>query len=70
MGDGIKTHKDLSVWKKAMELAKEVYEITGSFPKEERFGLTSQMRRAAVSVPSNIAGSAPEVLVPCSMYMQ
>lgn len=50
------THfKDLVVWQKAMELAKRVYQLTASFPADERFGLVSQMRRAAVSVPSNIA---------------
>lgn len=58
MGEGIKTHKDLQVWQKAMELAKEVYLLTRSFPKEELYGLTSQMRRAAVSIPSNIAEGA------------
>jgi four helix bundle protein len=55
----MKTHKDLDVWKKAMDLAKEVYSLTAEFPKEEVYGLVAQMRRAAVSVPSNIAeGSA------------
>jgi four helix bundle protein len=49
------TFKDLEVWKAAMELAVEVYRLTAQFPKEERCGLTSQMRRAAVSIPSNIA---------------
>ena len=53
MSDGIKTHKDLTVWQEAMKLAKEVYQLTSNFPKEEIYGLTSQMRRAAVSVPSN-----------------
>ena len=47
--------KNLHVYAKALELAKAVYLITGSFPGEERFGLTSQMRRAAVSIGSNIA---------------
>ncbi len=51
----INTYKDLIVWQKAMELVVEVYALTKSFPKEEIYGLTSQMRRAAVSVPSNIA---------------
>jgi len=46
---------DLAVWQAAMELAKEVYRATSEFPVEERFGLTAQMRRAAVSIPSNIA---------------
>ena len=49
------THKDLIVWKKGIELVKEIYEITNSFPKTEQFGLTSQIRRSAVSIPSNIA---------------
>jgi four helix bundle protein len=53
-----KTHKDLDVWNNAMDLAVEVYSITGQFPKEELFGLVSQARRAAVSVPSNIAEGA------------
>ena len=58
--DGLeqKTHKDLDVWNRAMDLAAEVYSITGQFPKEELFGLVSQTRRAAVSVPSNIAEGA------------
>ncbi len=51
-------YKDLKVWQKAMELAKEVYEITSSFPKEEKYGLTSQINRSVVSVPSNIAEGA------------
>jgi hypothetical protein len=50
----IKTHKDLDVWKKAMALAKEVYMLIADFPREEIYGLVSQMRRAAVSIPSNI----------------
>ncbi len=48
-------YKDLLVWQKGMQLAKQVYRITRTFPNEEKFGLVSQMRRAAVSVPSNIA---------------
>ena len=47
--------RDLLVWQRGMGLAKAVYTATRTFPKEEMFGLTSQMRRAAVSVPSNIA---------------
>ena len=49
------THKDLIVWKKGIELVKNIYQITDSFPKSEQFGLISQMRRCAVSIPSNIA---------------
>lgn len=51
----IKTHKDLEVWKTSVEFVSELYRITRSFPKEERFGIISQIRRAAVSVPANIA---------------
>ena len=54
----IKTHKDLDVWKEAMKLAKEVYTLTARFPKEEMYGLSSQIRRASVSIPSNIAEGA------------
>ena len=49
------TYKDLLVWKKAMALVTEISKATSCFPKEELYGLTSQLRRAAVSVPSNIA---------------
>ncbi len=49
------SYRDLIAWQKAMVLAREVYRITADWPAEERFGLTSQARRAAVSVPSNIA---------------
>jgi four helix bundle protein len=48
-------HKRLRLWKAAMDLVVEIYEITKGFPREEEFGLKSQLRRAAVSVPSNIA---------------
>lgn len=48
-------HKDLDVWKFSMDLVELVYQETAKFPKEERYGLISQMRRAAVSIPSNIA---------------
>ena len=52
-------HKDLEVWKKSIELVKEIYTITTKFPNSELYGLTSQMRRSAISVPSNLAeGSA------------
>lgn len=47
--------KNLSIWKKAMTVAKEVYLVTQPFPMEEKFGLVGQMRRSAVSIPSNIA---------------
>ena len=51
----MRNHKDLIVWQKSMALVKELYQISHSFPKEEIYGITSQMRRAAVSIPSNIA---------------
>jgi four helix bundle protein len=52
---GIQTFRDLMVWRKSMELVTRVYQATKTFPKEEIYGLTSQVRRSAVSVPSNIA---------------
>ena len=51
----LKSYKDLNVWQKAYSLCLTIYKLTGSFPGEEKYGLTSQIRRAAVSVPSNIA---------------
>ena len=61
------TFKDLLAWQKSLTLAKKVYQVTGNFPTEERFGLVNQMRRCAVSIPSNIAegygrGSDKELL--------
>lgn len=54
----MKTHKDLEVWKQAIAFVTQLYQQTNSFPKEEIYGLTNQMRRAAVSIPSNIAEGA------------
>jgi four helix bundle protein len=54
----IKGHKDLEVWKKGIDFVESIYKVTAQFPKEEIYGLTSQMRRAAVSIPSNIAEGA------------
>lgn len=51
----IRDHRDLKVWQKGMEIVLMVYDLTKSFPADERYGLTAQIRRAAVSVPSNIA---------------
>ena len=51
----IHTYRDLIVWQRAIELVTEIYQLTEIFPKEEIYGITSQMRRAAVSIPSNIA---------------
>ena len=53
-----KPHKKLDVWQQAMKTAKTVYEVTNDFPADEKFGLVSQMRRAAVSIPCNIAEGA------------
>ena len=53
-----KPHKKLDVWRMAMDLVMEIYRITERFPKEEKYGLSNQVRRAAVSVPSNIAEGA------------
>ena len=51
----LKSYKELIVWQKSMILVKEIYQITSNFPNEEKFGLTSQMRRSSISIPSNIA---------------
>jgi four helix bundle protein len=55
MNKSTQSYKDLIVWQKGIELAKRIYNLTRTFPREEKFGLTSQMRRAAVSIPSNVA---------------
>ncbi|MCH7960803.1 MAG: four helix bundle protein [Planctomycetes bacterium] len=55
MSDAINTFRDLIAWRKAKELAVNVYRITSGFPTDERYGLTSQIRRASVSVSANIA---------------
>ena len=54
----MKTHKDLEVWKLSIRFVTEIYKITKKFPKDELYGLTSQIRRASVSIPSNIAEGA------------
>ena len=51
----VRDFRELVVWQRAMELVELVYRVTSRFPKEEQYGLTSQLRRAAVSIPSNIA---------------
>lgn len=51
----VQNYRQLIAWQKAMELVKSVYDLTDKFPKEEMFGLTAQLRKAVVSVPSNIA---------------
>jgi four helix bundle protein len=54
----MKTHKDLEAWKRAMDLVETIYKSRLSFPLDEIYGLTSQIKRAAVSIPSNIAEGA------------
>ncbi|PIS30755.1 MAG: four helix bundle protein [Candidatus Marinimicrobia bacterium CG08_land_8_20_14_0_20_45_22] len=54
----MKSHKDLKVWKKSMELGSEVYSLTRDFSKEETCGITSQIRRPVISIPANIAEGA------------
>jgi four helix bundle protein len=51
----MKTYRDLIVWQKAMQMVTCIYQLTGDFPKNELYGLTSQIRRCAISIPSNIA---------------
>ena len=53
-----RTHRDLDVWQEAMSVVREVYRLTAVFPREEVFGLASQIRRSTVSIPSNIAEGA------------
>jgi four helix bundle protein len=53
-----KPHHNLKVWQKSRNFVKQIYQITAKLPDEEKFGLTSQMRRAAISIPSNIAEGA------------
>jgi len=55
MESKIRNFRDLKVWQKGIDLVKETYRITAGFPKEEQYGLSAQMRRASVSIPSNIA---------------
>jgi len=51
----VRSYRELFAWKRAIDLVTEIYRVTQSFPKDELYGLTSQLRRAAVSIPSNIA---------------
>jgi four helix bundle protein len=57
-GVNMKSHKDLDVWRLAVDLATDVYEVTRTFPKEEQYGMSIQMRRSAISIASNIAEGA------------
>ena len=53
--EALKSYRELEVWKKGIDLVEMVYRLTKKFPPEERFGLTAQMQRAAVSIPANVA---------------
>jgi len=55
MATEIHSHKDLDMWKRSIQMVKELYALTTEFPIEEKYGIVQQMRRAAISVPSNIA---------------
>lgn len=66
----VKNYRELIVWQKAMDLVELIYEITHKFPKDELYSLTNQMRRAAVSIPSNIAeGQARHSTVEFKQYL-
>jgi four helix bundle protein len=56
--DRRRNHKDLILWQKALALATDIHRLTGQLPRHEIFGLSSQMRRSAVSIPSNVAEGA------------
>ena len=64
----MKSYQELKVWQKSMDLVVGCYELAKGFPKEERFGLTSQLQRAAVSVPSNIAEGHARSLTKSYLY--
>ncbi len=55
---GFNTHKDLDIWRESIDLVERIYRITDTFPQSEMYGLTNQMRRSAVSIPSNISEGA------------
>jgi len=55
MAKGVNNFRELQIWKVAIELVKKVYKASSKFPKEEMYGLASQMRRSAISIPSNVA---------------
>jgi len=55
MGRKIKTYRDLNIWSAGIELVKNIYKLTEKFPKQETYGLVTQMRRSSISIPSNVA---------------
>jgi four helix bundle protein len=55
MDEKIRSYRDMKIWQGSIELVKEIYTLTDKFPKQEIYGLLSQMRRSAISIPSNIA---------------
>ena len=55
MDKKIKTYRDLNIWNVGIELVKDIYKLTEKFPKQEMYGIVSQMRRSAISIPSNVA---------------
>lgn len=57
-GENLKSHKDLNVWKKSIDFIKDIYELTLEFPQDEKYGLANQIKRASVSIASNIAEGA------------
>ncbi len=61
MERGIRNHENLQIWKRSRLMVSEIYILTGKFPKSEMYVLTSQMRRASISVPSNIAEGAARI---------
>ena len=66
----MRPHENLNVWIMAVDLVVDIYKVTEHFPREEKFGLTSQIRRAAVSVPANIAeGAAPKSIKEFSYFL-
>jgi len=55
MNEKIRSYRDLEIWKEGIELVKDIYRLTENFPKQEMYSLVSQMRRSALSIPSNVA---------------
>jgi four helix bundle protein len=55
MGKKIETYRDINIWNMGIDLVKDIYKLTDDFPKNEIYGIVSQMRRSAISIPSNIA---------------